>query len=140
MKAMPKESKNDNEIAVRLLFFPSKKDATNTLKSIASGSAKFSDLFKERSVSGDKSVVDLGYVKKEGVPPELWDSVKKVASGVCCKDTLEIDGSQFGVEELRYAVAYVADRRPVRLPSLSNPQDKKQFQAMAEREKAIEIS
>ena len=138
MESIPEEEKNDNEIATRMMFFKTKEEASNAMKSISSGQAKFGDLFKEKSVS-DKSAIDLGYVKKRGTEPEIWAMLKRGSSGTCCKEIVELDGAKFGVAGMNYAIVYVADRRPITLPSLSNPSEKQYFQKMAEREKAVEL-
>jgi hypothetical protein len=138
IQAIPDEDKNDNEIAVKILLFQTQAEAARTLQSISSGAEKFNNLFN--SSKGTGRAVDLGYIKKKGTPPELWSAIKKGPSGACCREVIEINGAQFGVGGTRFAVVYVADRRPMVLPSLSNPQDKKYFQAMAERAKAIELA
>ncbi len=136
IKSIPEEDKNDHEISVKLLFFSTKEDAAKNMKMISSGEEKFNNIYK----ASEKSGVDLGYVKKQGTTPELWTMLKAGASGSCCKEILEINGSQFGVEGKNYAIAYIADRRPVQLPSLSNPQEKKYFEKMAEREAAVKLA
>jgi hypothetical protein len=140
MESIPEEDKNDNEISVKLVFFDTSEDASSALKSISAGEKKFGDLYKEKTSSDVKDGVDLGYIKKRGTPPELWTLLKKGASGACCKEVVEIDGSQFGLSGKNYALVFIADRRPVTLPSLSNEQEKKYFQAMAERKAAVVLA
>jgi hypothetical protein len=138
IKSIPEEEKNDNEIAVRMVFFRTREDASRALQTILSGDKKFGDMFKVALT--EKTGVDLGYLKRRGTPPELWKLIKSGASGACCREVVEIDGSQFGIRGARFGIVYVADRRPVVLPSLSNPQDATYFKNLAEREKAIEIA
>jgi hypothetical protein len=138
LKSIPEEDKNDHEIAVKMIFFASQEEAGQVLESINSGKAKFNDIFKGREAS-DKSAVDLKYVTKKMVPTTIWAALKRSATGVCHKEVVEIDGSKFGLEGKDYAIIYVADRRPLTLPSLSNPADKRYFEAMAYHELAVEF-
>ncbi|MDR1034798.1 MAG: peptidyl-prolyl cis-trans isomerase [Holosporales bacterium] len=137
IQSIPEEDKNDNEIAIKLIFFPTHEGASQALQSILTGAEKFGNLFK--TALGRKTAIDLGYVKRRGMPPELWKLIKSGAPGACCREVVEVNGQQFGVRDCQFAVIYVADRRPVLLPSLANPQDKKYFQAMAEREAAVKF-
>lgn len=136
--SIPEEDKNDNEIATRLVFFATKEDASAALQGILSGKTKFSDLYKEKSVK-DKSVIDLGYLRKQKTDPAVWEILKKGASGTCHKEIVEIDGEKYGVQGKKYAIINISDRRPISLPSLANPQEKQYFQRLAEKEKAAEI-
>jgi hypothetical protein len=140
IKSIPDDVKNDNEIAVRLVFFTRQEDASKALKAISAGEEKFGNLYKEKSTAKEKEAVDLGYVKRQGTNPDLWTMLKRGASGTCCKEVVELNGEQFGMKGKNFAVVYVADRRPVTLPSLSNETDKKYFQRLAEREKAVELA
>lgn len=138
MKAIPEEDKNDNEISVKLAFYETKEDAEKVLQSISSGEEKFTAVYKDKSEK--KEAIDLGYVRKRGTSPELWTMLKTGASGACCKQIVELKGEQFGVPGKNFVIIYIADRRPVTLPSLSNPAEKKYFQRLAERDKAIELA
>ena len=138
IKSIPEEDKNDNEISVKLAFFETKEDAAQTLQSLNSGNEKFSTVYKDKSAK--KEAVDLGYVRKRGTSPELWSLLKTGASGACCKQIVELKSEQFGIKNRNFVLVYIADRRPVTLPSLSNEAEKKYFQRLAEREKAIELA
>lgn len=138
IKSIPEEDKNDNEISVKLAFFSTQEDATQALKMITSGEEKFGGIFKDKF--GKKEALDLGYVKKKGTSPELWGLLKTGASGACCQRIVELNSDQFGIKEKNYVLVYIADRRPVTLPSLSNEAEKKYFQRLAEREKAVELA
>lgn len=140
IKSIPEEDKNDNEISVKLAFFATQEDAAQSLKSVSSGEEKFGNIFKEKTADKKKTAIDLGYVKKKGTSPELWNLLKRGASGACCKEIVELNGAQFGIEGMSYAIVYIADRRPVTLPSLSNPQEKKYFERMAEKDKAVALA
>ncbi|MDR3030882.1 MAG: hypothetical protein LBU35_00660 [Holosporales bacterium] len=120
-----------------MVFFETQEDAAAALKTIKSGEEKFSSIFKERQ---SKGAVDLGYVKSRGTTPEIWSLLKKGASGTCCDQVIALDGSNFGLEGLNYAIMYIADRRPLTLPTLSDPAVKKNFQRLAEREKAGKLA
>lgn len=138
IKSIPEADKNDNEMSVRMAFFPTQEDAAQALKKVNSGEEKFSSIYKDKLTK--KEAVDLGYVKKRGVPAELWALLKTGASGTCCQRIVELDSKQFGIDGKNFVLIYIADRRPVTLPSLSNEADKKYFQRLAEREKAIELA
>ncbi len=138
MKSIPEEDKNDNEISVKLAFYETREDAVAALKSINSGEEKFGALYKEKSAK--KEAIDLGYVKKRGTSPNLWTLLKTGASGACIKQIVEMDGAQFGISGKNYVLIYIADRRPVQLPSLSNEAEKPYFQRLAEREKAVDLA
>ncbi|MDR0640202.1 MAG: peptidyl-prolyl cis-trans isomerase [Holosporales bacterium] len=138
IQSIPDEDKNDQEIAVKMVFFPTKEAAARALDDVLHGSAKFTDQFTEQKGSSDGGAVDLGYVRRQSTPPELWALIKKGAQGTCCKQVIEVNGAQFGVKG-NYAILYVSDRRPVSLPSLANPQEKAYFEALAFREQAIEF-
>ncbi|MBQ9335316.1 MAG: peptidyl-prolyl cis-trans isomerase [Alphaproteobacteria bacterium] len=138
IKSIPEEDKNDNEISARLAFYETREDAALALKAITSGEEKFSAVYKQKSQN--KETLDLGYVKKRSVSPDLWTLLKTGAAGACVKQIVEIAGDQFGVAGKNFAIIYVADRRPVTLPSLSNEADKKFFQRLAERDKAVELA
>lgn len=138
MKSIPDEDKNDNEISVKLAFYETREDAALALKSINSGEEKFGSIYKEKSAK--KEAVDLGYVKKRGTSPDLWTLLKTGASGACIKQVVEMDSSQFGLSGKNYVLIYIADRRPVQLPSLSNEAERPYFKRLAEREKAIELA
>ena len=56
------------------------------------------------------------------------------------KQVLEMDGEQFGMNGKNYVLIYIADRRPVQLPSLSNEAEKAYFQRLAERDKAVDLA
>ena len=138
IKSIPEENKNDNEISVKLAFFSTQEDAAHALKSISSGEEKFGSVFKDKS--GKKEALDLGYVKKAGTSPELWSLLKAGAPGACCQKIVELNSDQFGIKGKNYVLVYIADRRPITLPSLSNEAEKKYFQRLAEREKAVELA
>ncbi|MDR0744815.1 MAG: hypothetical protein LBE97_02570 [Holosporales bacterium] len=136
MKAIPEEDKNDHEISVKLVLFETQEDANAALKSIKSGEKKFSFVFKQHESKGAK---DLGYVKKRETSPEFWGILKTGASGTCSDQVAAIDGAIFGFDGMNYAIIYIADRRPVTLPKLSDPGVKNQFKALAQRKKAVEL-
>ena len=138
MKSIPEEDKNDNEISVKLAFYETREDAAVALKSINSGEEKFGSVYKEKSAK--KEAIDLGYVKKRGTSPDLWALLKTGASGACIKQIVEMNGGQFGMNGKNYVLIYIADRRPVQLPSLSNEAEKSYFQRLAEREKAVDLA
>jgi hypothetical protein len=138
MKSIPEEEKNDNEVSVRLIFFPKKEDAVKELSSIAIGEKKFTPLFDDKIKK--KEAIDLGYVRKQGVVPELWDLLKRGAAGACCKEIVELESEQFGISGMDYAVVYIMDKRKIPLPSLSGENEKKYFGNLAMREKAIELA
>ncbi|MDR0942672.1 MAG: peptidyl-prolyl cis-trans isomerase [Holosporales bacterium] len=140
IKSIPEADKNDHEIAIKLAFFATREDASRELKSITAGDAKFGEIFKKKSTGNEKTAVDVGYVKKQDTPPELWALLKRGASGTCCRDILEINGAQYGIKGKNYAIVYIGDRRPITLPSLSNEGDRKYFERLAERQKAVEIA
>lgn len=137
IKSIPEEDKNDNEISVKLAFFESQEEAAKALKSVQDGEEKFTTIYKNKL--DHKESVDLGYIKKRGTPPELWSMLKAGASGTCCKQIVQIDGTQFGIPGKNYVLVYVADRRPVVLPSLANEPEKRYFQKLAEREQAVKL-
>ena len=138
MKSIPEEDKNDNEISVKLAFYDTREDAAAVLKSINSGEEKFGAVYKEKSTK--KEAIDLGYVKKRGTSPDLWSLLKTGASGACIKQIVQMDGAQFGMNGKNYVLIYIADRRPVQLPSLSNEAERPYFQRLAEREKAVDLA
>lgn len=137
IKSIPEEDKNDNEISVKLAFFTTQDEAEKSLKAIQSGEEKFSNIYKEKVAK--KESIDLGYVKKRGVSPELWSMLKTGASGACCKQIVQLNSEQFGISGKNFALVYIADRRPVTLPSLSNEAERKYFHRLAEREKAVDL-
>lgn len=137
IKSIPEEDKNDNEISVKLAFFATEQEATQALKSIQAGEEKFGNIYKTKSEK--KEAIDLGYVKKQGTSPELWNMLKTGASGACCKQIVQLNGAQFGVSGKNFTLIYIADRRPVTLPSLSNEAERNYFQKLAEREKAVDL-
>jgi hypothetical protein len=138
IKAIPEDERNGNEVSVKVLLFRTQEDAHAVRRSITAGERKFNDLFKERIADQEKSAVDLGYVGKRDVSPEFWGIIKKKSTGVCCEEVVSVNGDQYGAPGANFAVVYVADKRPVPLPSLSNPGDKARFQDMAERMKRAE--
>ncbi len=138
IKSIPEEDKNDNEISVKLAFYDTREDAVSALKAINSGEEKFGSVYKEKSAK--KEAIDLGYVKKRGTSPDLWTLLKTGASGACIKQIVEMDGSQFGMDGKNYVLIYIADRRPVQLPSLSNEAERPYFQRLAERDKAVDLA
>jgi hypothetical protein len=133
IQAIPPEDRNENEVAVKMVFFKTKDEAEKNLGAINSGREKFSDLFKNKE---NNSAINLGYVNKKSVQPELWTVLKQLPTGVCCKSVIEVDGGEFGLVDMNYAIIYVGDKRPLQLPSLSNPEEKKYFEALAQ-QKAI---
>ncbi len=137
IRAIPEEDKNDNEISVKLAFFSTQDEASQSLKSIQSGEEKFGNIYKAKLEK--KEATDLGYVKKRSVSPELWTMLKTGASGACCKQIVQLNSEQFGVSGKNYVLVYIADRRPVTLPSLSNEAERKYFHRLAEREKAVDL-
>lgn len=137
IKAIPEEDKNDNEISVKLAFFSNKDEAAQALKSIQDGEERFGNIYKSKIEK--KEAIDLGYVKKRNVSPELWTMLKTGASGACCKQIVQLNSEQFGVSGKNYVLVYIADRRPVTLPSLSNEAERKYFHRLAEREKAVDL-
>jgi len=137
IKAIPEEDKNDNEISVKLAFFSTKDEAAQALKSIQDGEERFGNIYKSKIEK--KEAIDLGYVKKRSVSPELWTMLKTGASGACCKQIVQLNSEQFGVSGKNYVLVYIADRRPVTLPSLSNEAERKYFHRLAEREKAVDL-
>ncbi len=134
IQSIPEEDKNDHEISMKMVFFATKEAAGEALTSINSGKTKFNEVFK--SHESDKSAIDFKYVTKKTVDPTTWSILKRAAAGTCYKDIVEIDGSKFGIADMKYAIIYVGDRRPVTLPSLSNPGDKKYFEALAYQKEA----
>lgn len=130
IKAIPEEDKNDHEISMKIVFFSTKGEADKALSSISSGQTKFNELFREKEAA-NKSAIDFKYVTRRTTDPELWSILKRASAGACYKDVIETEGARFGANGLNYAIIYVGDRRPITLPSLSNPADKKYFEAMA---------
>jgi hypothetical protein len=140
IQSIPDDEKNDHELAVRIAFYKTQEDATAALKTIQKGEKKFADIFNEKDRQDPKECVDLGYIRKASIPPEIWGKLKTNNAGTCFSEILQMDGAQFGISEYDYAMVYIADRRPVQLPSLSTAEGKKQFQRKAERDKAVEIA
>lgn len=138
LKSIPEEDKNDHEISTKMLFFATKEEAENTLKSINSGKVKFNEMFKTKENS-DKSALNLGYMTKKGSDPAIWSIIKRSSSATCHKEIIELNGENFGMNDLNYAVLYVGDRRPITLPSLSNPNDKKYFEAIALQKASVDF-
>lgn len=138
IKAIPEEDKNDHEISMKMVFFPTKAEAEKVLSAINTGQQKFNEVFREKE-SADKSAIDFKYVTRRAVDPELWSILKRSATGACNQDVIETDGARFGLDGRNYAIIYVGDRRPVTLPSLSNPADKKYFEAMAYKQVAAKF-
>ena len=132
LDSIPPEEKNDHEISTKMVFFKTQEDAINSLKNIRGGKQKFNELFDSKK---DKGALDLGYVKRRGTTPEIWDLLKKSAAGACSDKVIELDGANFGFDGLNYAIVYVADRRPITLPTLSDPTVERQFRMLAKREK-----
>ncbi len=138
IKSIPEEDKNDNEISVKIALYQTREDAALDLKGIVSGESRFSNVYKEKLSKHE--AVDLGYITKRATPSELWMLLKTGASGACIKQVVELKGSQFGMPGKDFGVIYIADRRPITLPSLSNDADKEYFKRLAERERAIELA
>ena len=134
IKSIPPEDKNDQELATKLSFYSSKEEAQDKLKSITKGSLKANEEFKS-----NPSVLDMGYIGKKSVEEEVWKSIKRVASGTCSKEVIQVDGDKYGFSGKNYAIVYVGNRRPVTLPSLSNPNDKKYFENMARQIEIVEV-
>ncbi len=135
MNAIPEEDKNDHEISMKMVFFSTKPEAEKVLSAINTGQRKFNEVFRDKE-SVDKTAIDFKYVTRRVVDPELWAILKRSASGACNQDVIETDGAKFGFDGQNYAIIYVGDRRPVTLPSLSNPADKQYFEAMAYKQAA----
>lgn len=133
--SIPEEDKNDKEISTKMIMFKTRQDAEKELSAFNNGDKKFNDAFKEALQS--HGGIDLGYVKRQGVDPEIWAVLKRGATATCCNEVVELDGRQFGVQGKIFAIVYVGDRRPVTLPSLDNPADKKQFEMIAMQQKAM---
>lgn len=132
LDSIPAEEKNDHEVSTKMVFFKTQEDAISALKDIRSGKQKFNALFDSKK---DQGALDLGYVKRRGTTPEIWDLLKKSSAGTCTDKVIELSGSNFGFDGLNYAIVYVADRRPVTLPTLADPSVEKQFKMLAKREK-----
>lgn len=138
IKSIPEKDKNDHEIAVKLAFYPTREEAVKALKSINAGDTKFSVIYNEKV--SKKEGVDLGYVKRQGTSPELWQVLKTGASGTCCKQVFEMNGAQFGVDDSNFAIAFIGDRRPVELPKWEDKNVQINMENRAKQKKATEIA
>lgn len=112
IKMMRPEDKNDQEVSTRIVFYKTKEDASNALKQFQKQPKKFSDDF-----ANQKNKLDLGYIKKQNSDPMIWEAVKDAKSGVCCQKIIQVNGELYGFKDMNYVVAYIGDRRQVKLPS-----------------------
>lgn len=140
IQSIPEDAKNDHEIALKLAFFKTHEDAAASKKEIQDGNKNFSQIYEQKTTNKPKEGVDLGYVRQGNVSPEFWQVLKKTKSATCYGEIVELNGEQYGVTGCNYALVYVADRRPIQLPSLANENERSQFQKMAERKKAVEVT
>ncbi|MDR0552812.1 MAG: peptidyl-prolyl cis-trans isomerase [Holosporales bacterium] len=138
MKSIPEEDKHEHEISVRVILFKTKEEAEKALKSIKSGETKFNEMYKSSKDGSNAATADLGYINKRSVDPEFWGIIKKASSGTCHKGIIEIDGEKLDKSGFDYAVAYVGDKRLIKLPSLSSPQEREYFEELARRHKKLD--
>ncbi len=136
IKMMKPEDKDDNEISVKLLFYKTEKETETAIKEYKGKPKQFNEDFKTKLAS-NKDAIDLGYVKRQEVPQEVWKIIKTSTPGTCINKVLQIDGAAYGFEGKNFAVAYIGDRRPIKLPTFQETAP--MFRKVAEKMQAIAI-
>ena len=136
IKMIKPEEKDDNEISVKLMFYKSKTDAEAAIKEYKSKPQKLKEDLKAR-IADKKNAIDAGYIKRQDVPQELWNVIKKCTTGTCVPQALQIDGTLYGFEGNNFAIAYIGDRRPIKLPTFQ--ETSQMFRKVAEKMQAIAI-
>ncbi len=138
LETIKPDAKDDQEISVRLMFYGTENDAKTALKKYQSNPKSFSKDFDD--AVKDKKAMDLSYIRK--VPPAsplspIWEAVKTAAPAACCKQIIKLNGEMFGLGKAGFAVAYVGDRRQIKLPTFQETQTF--FRKVAEKMQAIAI-
>lgn len=133
-KKMKAELKDDNEISLKLMFYKSAKEAEAAIKNYRSNPKKFNDDFAAQSKKRE-NVLDVGYVKRQDVPQEIWDVIKKCTPGTCVNTALTLEGSLYGFSGHNFAIAWVSDRRHIQFPALKEV--KGVFRKLAEKMQAV---
>lgn len=136
IKMLKPEEKDDNEISVKLMFYKTEKEAEAAIKEYKGKPKKFTEDFKTRSTAKDKAL-DLGYIKRQEVPQQLWDVIKKCTPGTCVDKVMQMDGSAYGFDGNNFAIAHIGDRRPIKLPTFQ--ETAQMFRKVAEKMQAISI-
>lgn len=136
IKMMKPEDKDDNEISVKLMFYKTAKEAEAAIKEYKGKPKKFSEDFKTRITAKDKAL-DLGYIKRQEVPEQIWDVIKKCTPGTCVAQVMQIEGATYGFDGNNFAIAHIGDRRPIKLPTFQ--ETSQMFRKVAEKMQAIAI-
>lgn len=132
IKMIKPEDKDDNEVSTKLIFYKTEQEAESAIKEYTSQPKKFTEDFKSKD-----NAVDLGYVKRQEAPQILWDGIKKVVSGTCASQVINLDGAPYGCEGSNFAVAHISDRRPIKLPTFQ--ETAQMFRKIAEKMQAVAI-
>jgi hypothetical protein len=124
--------KDDHEVSAKLLLCDTKEEAESMLRSVLSGDKKFATLYESAT---KENRMELKNATKRSVSPTLWGSLKGTAAAACSKTVIEIETNS---GEMRWAVLFVANRRVIPLPTLSDPGVKQQCTTIAFQEKAVQ--
>lgn len=138
LETIKPDAKDDQEISVRLMFYSTENEAKTSLKKYQGTPKSFSKDFEE--AAKNKKAIDLGYIRKvQSISPisPIWESVKTAAPAACCKQVIKVNGEAFGFPNKNFAVAYIGDRRQIKLPTFEETQSF--FRKVAEKMQAIAI-
>ena len=136
IKMIKPAEKDDNEISLKLMFYKTAKDAEAAIKLYKGKPKKFNEDFAAR-VKKKENALNVGYVKRQEVPGDIWNVIKKCTPGTCVNQVMQLDGGVYGFKGYNFAVAYIGDRRPIKLPTFQ--ETKAMFKKVAEKMQAIAI-
>ena len=134
IKMISPDEKDNNQISVKLVFFKTQKEAEEAIKKYQGQTKKFNEYFDSKAAKKD-NVLDLGYVRRQEVPAEIWDVIKKCGKGTIVESPLRLEGAVYGFKGNNFAIARVGDRKPIELPKFKDT--KPMFTKIAEKMKAI---
>lgn len=136
IKMMKPEDKDDNEISVKLVFYKTPEEAKKAIQECKTKPQEFKKQLNDKIGKKDRAL-DIGYVQRKDVPYEMWNVIKLCKPGTCVAQALPIDGDTYGFKDSKFAVAYIGDRRTIKLPTF---QEKAyEFRKVAEKMQAIAL-
>ena len=136
MKLIKPEDKDDQEVSVKMILFATQSEASKMLSACLKDPKKFGEEF-EKLEKGKKSVVNLGYIRKQGSEQSVWNAVKASAPAACCEKVIPVKGENYGFSGKNFAVARIGERRQVKLPTFQETSTF--FRKVAEKIQAVAI-
>ena len=133
LRAYNSSEVNKYSFGVKAIAFRNKQDAEKKLQEIKSGAVQFNAYFGsiEKHPTDDVAARNLGEVNHQGLAEPIFKKVASTKPGTCIPEVLQLQEA--------YAIIYVASKRELQPPSISNEQDRAQATQLAQVRKIFDV-